>query len=196
MRTRTWLGVAALAASAALFAWSLARAAHDGRLARAWPERLLGPIANVAASLQWVRVDDAWNHGRPGLADRRARFALSLAPDDPAGWLYYGRHLVYDRGSATGEAPREERMRWVRAGIDVLERGERECAHPGPIAFGLAVVYLSMTQYEDGERPCPLTRAEAWRAAAEAFDRAAAAGEPLAREAAAAARERAAADER
>lgn len=178
-----------LLVSAALFAWSVRRLPPPGDSSLA--ERLLGPIAETAALVQWVRVDEAWRAGRVDLCDARAAFALRLAPGEPSGWSYYGRHLVFDRGSILREPDRRAREFWVRAGLDVLAQGERVSRAPGRIAFQRAVVFLALSQMEDEERSLPITRAEAWTSAAEAFERAAAAGEPLAEEAARRARDEA-----
>ncbi len=188
-RGRAW-AVGLLLGSLALWTWS---AAHlPAPAPRSLPERLLGPVADLAAAAEWVRADLAWTRGRTDLYDLRAQRALRLAPGDPNGWAYYAHHLVYDRGSPT-LGDKAEREVWVRAGISVLERGERETRRPGKLAFQLGIVYLSLAQVDDEDRPLPLSRAQAWRAAAAAFDRAAAYGEPVAAEAADAARD--AADE-
>lgn len=182
------IGIACIVAGLAIAARIvLTRPARDDR-ARPLAERLLGPIAELAATVEWVRVDEAWNHGHGELADERAEFALRLAPGAASGWVNYARHLVYDRASILREPDPAERERWVRAGLAILERGERESREFGRVAFQHAIVYLSMTQLDGADRPLPITRRAAWLAAADAFDRAAAAGEPVAHEAAAAAR--------
>jgi hypothetical protein len=152
---------------------------------------LLGPIAELAAAAQWVRVDAAWAEGRLDLYDARAAFALRLAPGDPNGWIYYAHNLVYDRASPAREPDRAVREHWVRAGLDVLAEGERQSRSPGRLAFQQAIVFLSLAQMDEPDRPLPITRAEAWTSAAEAFERAALAGEPLAAEAAKGARDEA-----
>lgn len=163
---------------------------------RSLAERLLGPVAEIAAAVEWVRADAAWARDRIDLYDARAEFALKLAPGDPNGWAYYAHHLVYDRGSprrefgfgAGPDGRLVERGHWIRAGLAVLERGEKVCREPGRLAFRRAIVFLSLAQVDDAERPLPITRQEAWRSAAEAFERAALLGEPLAAEAARGAR--------
>ena len=190
MKRKLVVGTLAVAAGVAVWTWSASAAGRDVAT-RSVGERLLGPIASIAASLQWVRVDDAWNRGRSELADRRAEFALELAPGDPAGWLYYSRHLIYDRASRLREPLAVDRERWVRAGLAVLDRGERECRAPGAMAFQRGVVFLGLAQVDDEDRALPISRREAWTSAAESFERAARAGEPLAREAAELARQRA-----
>jgi len=196
---RRILAVALLAIAALLVAWSTAerdrarreaddRAGHGTPAERSLGERLLGPIASFAAALQWARVDDALRLGRPEVAYARAEFALRLAPGDPAGWTFFAHHFIYDRASQLRESDRSVRAHWIQTGLDLLERGERECAEPGKIAFARAVVFLSFAQQDDADRAWPGTRREAWLEASRAFERAAREGEPLAAEAARGAR--------
>lgn len=182
------LGIACFVAAIAIAIRIAATNPPRDERARPLFERLLGPIAEVAATVQWVRVDEAWNHGHPELADARAEFALRLAPGSPSGWVSYAHHLVYDRASINREPDPAERERWVRAGLAILDRGERESRAPGKVAFQRAIVFLTLTQLDAAERPLPVTRRAAWLAAAEAFERAAANGEPVAAQAARAAR--------
>lgn len=189
------LAVACFAAAAALVAWTAARARSDDARPRSIAELLLGPVVDLAATLEWVRFDDALRAGRPELAEQRAELALDLAPGDADAWNYYAQHLIYDRASPLREPDAAARERWVRAGLDVLGRGERESRDPGRVAFQRGVVYLALAQLFDANRPLPITRAEAWLEAAAAFDRAASAGEPLAAQMARLARQQAAAEQ-
>ncbi|MDZ4772812.1 MAG: hypothetical protein SGI72_06710 [Planctomycetota bacterium] len=186
MTQKRTLALVCFALAIAIGAWTARRAPTHSE--RSLAERLLGPIAGLAAAAEWVRADAAWAHGRIDLYDARAEFALALAPRDPNGWAYYAHHLVYDRASPRRARLLEEREVWVRAGLAVLERGESVCREPGRLAFRRAIVFLSLAQVDDAERPLPVTRREAWTSAAEAFERAAKLGEPLAAEAAAGAR--------
>ena len=197
--SRRVLAIVLLGIAILLVAWSTAererarreadiRQGHRTPAARSFGERLLGPIASYAAALQWARVDDALRLGRPEVAYARAEFALELAPGDPAGWTFFAHHFIYDRASALRESDRSVRAHWIQTGLDLLERGERECAEPGKIAFARAVVFLSFAQQDDADRAWPGTRREAWLEASRAFERAAVAGEPLAAEAARASR--------
>jgi hypothetical protein len=188
MRPRTTAIVVVLAASAlALAAWSgRERAAIElAAPPRALSERLLGPIADLAANVQWVRVDDALRLGRPELAYARAETALSLAPGDPAGWCYLANHFIYERASELREPDRVARARWIQAGLDVLARGEKLARDPGRVAFRRGTFFVYFALLDDSERAWPGTRREAWLEAAAAFDRAALHGEPMAAEAAA-----------
>lgn len=186
MKTGRYAGVVCLALAVAAGVWSVRR--MPVRPEASLAERLLGPIAELTATAQWVRADAAWADGRVDVYDARAEFALRLAPGDPNGWIYYAHNLVYDRPSPAREPNRTVREHWVKAGLDVLAEGERKCRSPGRLAFQSAIVFLSMAQMDDADRPLSITRAEAWTSAAEAFERAALAGEPLAAEAAEGAR--------
>ncbi len=83
--------------------------------------RLLGPVASLAASVEWIRFDLALRDGRSELAYRRAASALALDPASSGGWYTLARHLIFDRGSETRSSDPAERRRWIRAGLDLLE---------------------------------------------------------------------------
>jgi hypothetical protein len=192
---RVFLGRTSLACFAlalALFAWSARERAQD-RANDARPaaliERLLGPIASLAANLEWVRVDDALRLGRPDLAYARAELALEIAPGDAEGWIFLAHHFAYERASILREPDRAARTRWVDAALDLLARGEKSAREPGRLAFKRGVIFATLALMDDADRPWPGTRREAWLEAARAFDRAAEAQEPIAREAAKAARD-------
>jgi hypothetical protein len=183
-----WLGVAAL------FAWAFVPADADAaRPASGSPvERLLGPIAGLAASVQWVRFDVALRRGDTARAYARAEGALRLDPREPRGWIFLARHLVYERGSLLREPDREARARWIEAGLDTLRRGESRTRDPGSLLFERGVVLAFQASLSDEDRAFPRGEAEAWELAAEAFEKAAATGTPGAARAAELARERAA----
>ena len=182
------VALACFVAAAALFFWSARHRADDAR-PDSLIERLVGPIASLAANLEWVRVDDALRLERHELAYARAEIALAIAPGDAEGWIFLAHHFVYERGSIRREPDRAARSRWIEAALDLLSRGEKSAREPGRIAFKRGVIFASLALMEDDERPWPGTRREAWLEAARAFDRAAEAQEPIAREAATAARE-------
>lgn len=186
MKRNQRVALVLFAAAGLLGAFSATRT--TAQAPRSLAERLLGPIADLAAAVEWVRADVAWRHGRMDLFDARAATALRLAPSDPSGWATYAHHLVFDRPAPLGLGPRERRL-WVEAGLDVLARGERESRGRGALAFQRGIVFLYLAQFDDEDRPLAITRTEAWLSAAEAFDRAATLGEPFAAEAAQAARD-------
>lgn len=178
----------------ALFAWSLATAGgeRDRAPARSPLERVLGPVASLAASVQWVRVDVALRRGEEARAYAMAETALRIDPSDPEGWIFLAHHMIYDRASLLREPDPARRAAWIRAGLETLARGERSSRDPGAILFDRGVALAFLGSLEDRDRAWPASAREAWSLAAEAFDRAAAVGHPRAAEAARLARERAA----
>lgn len=130
-------------------AWCTAFALTGAGLLVASPERsrgLLGPIAGVAAGVEWVRFDAALSRGRTDLAYRRAERALALDPAATGGWSYYASHLVFDRGSASVEEDPARRWAWIRAGLDVLERGERTARAPEELVLYRAIVHRAVAE--------------------------------------------------
>ena len=183
----SWLGVAGLCA------WAVLPAQAGSATARpAAPiERLLGPVAGLAASVQWVRFDLALRRGDTARAYARAEGALRLDPGDARGWIFLARHLAYERGSVLREPDRDARARWVEAGLATLRRGEPLARDPGALLFERGVVLAFQASLSDEDRALPRDEAEAWVQAAEAFEAAAAQGAPDAAQAAALARGRA-----
>lgn len=203
MSTRSSTASTVLRRSAFLAAWAAviavcvasARglAAHD-RLANggrggSLAERLLGPLASVAADVQWVRCDSALRRGEMALAYARAESALHLAPSDGGGWIFLAHHFIYERASRAFESDPSVRQQWIQAGFDILQRGEASARDPAEVVFyrGVACAYFGLL--DDADRVWPPTRAEAWRRAAEAFESAARLGHPTGAEAALRARE-------
>lgn len=151
---------------------------------------VLGPLARPLAQAQWVLVDAALREGRVDLALRRADTALVLDPRDAEGWMYLAHHLAFERGSIAREPSQSERARWIKAALDVLDRGEAVVDDPGALALRRAAIWIALAQ-EEGLRPAGASEAHAWTRAAEALETAAAHGHPEAAEAAAAARDHA-----
>jgi hypothetical protein len=123
--------LACFAVAAALLAWSARHRADDAR-PDSLIERLVGPIASLAANLEWVRVDDALRLGRPELAYARAEIALAIAPGDAEGWMFLAHHFAYERASIRREPDRAARSRWIDAALDLLSRGEKSARRAGP----------------------------------------------------------------
>ncbi|MCY2961992.1 MAG: hypothetical protein NTY35_17685 [Planctomycetota bacterium] len=177
---------AALLVLAGGLAWATVASApaEPTRSRGTFASRLLGPFAPLAAAIEWGRFDAAAGVGDDVRAWKHADRALLLAPEEADGWTFLAHHAVYDRGSPRRTGDPAERRRWVEIGLAVLERGEREARNPGPVAFKMGVVYISLANQAESERALPISRREAWSRAADAFERAAAAGEPVAAEAA------------
>jgi hypothetical protein len=192
MSRALWLG--GIAAAMGLFVASLAgpRTGSDAT-DRPVLRKVLGPVASLAAAVQWIRVDVALRREDYPRAYARAETALALDPEDPAGWIFLAHHLLYERASLAREPDRAARARWFRAGIETLERGERAASDPGPVFFEHGVALAFQGSLADEDRAWPETATEAWQLAARAFESAAAHGTPDAAKAAALARERAAA---
>ncbi len=182
-----WIGFALLAG------WSLAPCgAASGRpAAGSTLERILGPVASLAASVQWARVDFALRRGENARAYAEAETALRLDPADPQGWIFLAHHLLYERGSLLREPDRAQRVLWIQAGLETLARGERASRDPAAILFERGVALAFLASLADEDRVWPESSAEAWDLAAAAFDRSAALGRSGAAEAARLARERA-----
>ena len=171
------LGCFALAAAIGLYA-SHAHAAQPRQASLL--ERLLGPFASLAASAQWVRADLALREGRFGVFCERAETALELAPSDPQAWIYYAHQLLWERTSLERESARELRESWARAGIELLGRAERECAHPAEIWVYEGGVFAAWAEIPAEERPWTGSARELRTLAIEAFGRARAQGHPKA----------------
>ena len=182
---------ALLAAGAVACTWLALRSpTPDGGVRHgSFASRLLGPLAGLAAAVEWGRFEAALRQGDEARAWIHADRALALAPEESGGWTYLAHHAVFERASPLRTQDPLERRRWIEVGLALLERGEREAHDPGPVAFRAGIVYATLASLDDGLRALPIARAEAWNRAAEAFDRAAAAGEPAAEEAARLARE-------
>jgi hypothetical protein len=159
-------------------AWALVLGAGrgTGEDRRSLPERLVGPFAGLLASVQWVRADLALREGRLGTFCERAETALALAPADPQAWIYYANTLIWARAAPD----RERRESWVRAGLEVLGRAERECANPAEIWAYEGGVFFALSLMSAEERPWPGEPRELLEHAIEAFARARALGHPQA----------------
>jgi hypothetical protein len=142
--------------------------------------RLAEPFAALAASVEWIRFDAALDAGRAATAYARAERALSLAPRASEGWLYLAGHLAFERASVEAESDPARRRAWIRAALDLLERGEESAGEPGRLALERGLILVAA-----GDRPelgWPGGAAAARTEARAAFQRAAALGLPIAAE--------------
>jgi hypothetical protein len=177
-RARIALACALLAAWLALAFPGAAGAPRAGSLAR----RVLGPVASLAASAQWVRVETALRAGELERALARAETALALDPGSPAGWAYLGAELAFTRASVTSEPDPLARRRWIEAGLATLERGERAVRAPDELAYVRALVLVHVHYLEDADEVWPGGADAALAEAARVLDRLAARGHAQARE--------------
>jgi hypothetical protein len=171
-RLAAWLAVLAL-----LVPWE--RAPEEPAAPSSIPRRLLGPVASLAASVQWVRFDVALRDGAPERAYAIAETALALDPGAHQGWYTLARHLVFDRASRESEPDPPERRRWIRAGLDVLERGEPLARDPGELAFARAqILAFYVAVIPEAELHWPGGAEAALEAGIATFERSAALGHP------------------
>ncbi len=152
--------------------------------------RLLGPIAPIAAGIQWVRFDAALRDGEPELAYARAESALSLDPGAYEGWSLLAGHQAIERGARAREPDPARRMAWIRAGIATALEGEEVAREPGRLALLAGLLTVDKLD-DDPELVWPAGRKAAWEDAARDFERAQAAGYAPGAELARKARERA-----
>jgi len=173
-RSRRWraLGWLAVALLIALFA-SLPPRESPGARPTSPAARLLGPVAGVAARFQLLRAHHAVRAGRHELALARVEHALELDPTSTDAWKTLAWHLAIYLGSPARERDPERRARWVRAGVEVTERGEEHAARPAELAYQRGVILLTQAQLED-ELRWPGGVAALRDGARRAFERAAA----------------------
>jgi len=140
-----------------------------------WLHTVLGPLAAPLARAQWVYTDAALREGRVDLALRRADTALALDPSDTSGWLFLAHHLAFERGSIARTPDASERALWIRAGLDLLERGRAWAKEPGALDLRRGAIWAALAEVDE-LRPPQVTADEAHQRAAEAFAAAAQAG--------------------
>lgn len=128
--------------------------------------RLLGPAASLVAEVQWVRAHRALREGRLELALARAEGALALDPGATGGWQLAASWLAQDRAAREPDPAR--RLAWIRAGLQLAERGQATAREPGELAF-LRGLILALRAGPDAELPWPGGPGQPWREAAAAF---------------------------
>jgi hypothetical protein len=106
---------------------------------------LLGPVAGLAASAEWVRFDWYVREGRLERAYASAERALALEPRATQGWTHLASHLAFGRASLESEPKSLSRLRWIRAGLDLLKQGEQQAAVPADLAYlrGLILTWVA-----------------------------------------------------
>lgn len=161
-------------------------AASGGRPPRpSLTARLLGPIASLAASAEWVRYDLALEAGDYPLAYERAERALALDPHSPHGWDLLGSHLVFLRGGALLEENPARRVEWMQAGLDVLSRGAQRSRAPASLHMvrgQILALFIAELANDPAALPWPGGERAALAAGIAAFDQAHALGHPKAHE--------------
>ena len=149
--------------------------------ASSFGQRLLGPIATLAAAAEWVRFDLALREGRPEEAYARAHRALALDPGAPEGWITLAQHLILQRGTVLREPDAEARRAWIEAGFEALAEGEARSREPDVVAFETGLMWLHVTGHAES---LGYDEARARVTAIESFERAGRLGHPGGAEAA------------
>ncbi len=188
MRALVWIAALALLAP-----WPLGdgspRGLDPGNAAPAprpgFGVRLLGPIASLAASVEWVRYDIALEAGDFPLAYERAERALALDPLSPHGWDMLASHLIFTRGGALLEDDPERRVDWIEAGLEVLRRGTLACRAPATLHMvrgQVLALYVAELAADPSALPWRGGEGAALAEGIAALDQAAALGHPKAHE--------------
>lgn len=112
------------------------------------PLLLLGPGAELAAEIQWLRFHSASLHGEEARALELAESALTLAPRANEGWTALAAYLVYDLASREREPELARRRAYFQAGLAVLARGAEAAARPGELELFRA---LALVGKADGD---------------------------------------------
>jgi len=141
-----------LALGALLWPWGGQPQDPRAQAPRPLVARLLGPVASLAASVQWVRFDTAVQEGHFESAYAIAERALTLDSRAPQGWMHLASHLAYFRASAENEPDPERRRHWITAALDLLSRSEQQTSEPAELAFmrGLVLYTVSESDTEQG----------------------------------------------
>jgi len=174
-----------------LLAAGCASLAAAGLLAGEAPPRsaVLGPLAPIAAQVQWVRGHVAARAGNEGRAFALMQSAVELEPRSTAAWIALADQLGLQLASAESGRSGEERAEWLRAALVTLTEGELHARAPARLALHQGLLLMSHAQ-TDPDIAWPGGTAQLWLDAADAFEHARDLAEDAAqKEAAAAARD-------
>jgi hypothetical protein len=145
---------------------------------RSW----LGPLAPVAAQVQWVRAEGAIQAGLSGEALRLMESAIELDPTSTTGWITLSDHLGLYLASAESGAAMETRASWLQTALDLTRRGEAWAQHPERLALHRGLLLVShadlLESLDWGGSSGDRARMALFQDAAAAFDEAAALGHP------------------
>lgn len=133
------------------------------------PGRLLGPFADLAKDITWIAAQRAIVAGEESRAILLAERAVSLDPRDGFGWERYGTLVGTLLASPASEEDPAVRLAWVRAALEIFERGQERCDSPASLAR-IRAFYLLTRAQSDPELPWPGGPSEPWELAAEAFE--------------------------
>lgn len=129
--------------------------------------RLLGPFAELASDVQWIRFQRALLRGDEARALQHAESALLLAPTRPEGWELLAGHLGFFLASAEREPDLDRRRAWFRAALEVTHTGARQARRPAELHFVRGLLFR--TKAELDPEIWPAGRGALWTEAAEAF---------------------------
>ena len=171
-RLAGWAAVVALAGTALVLQAPRPRA----------PTRLflLGPLAPLAAQVQWLRSQAAGSRGQEARALELAESALALDPSRVEGWERLAAHLLFDLASREREPDLARRRSLFEAGRAVLARGGAQSSEPGELELFQALAWISKASSDPELHP--LGARGLYDEAVVALERAAARGESRAAE--------------
>ena len=118
------------------------------------PPALAGPLAPLAAQVQWVRAHSALAHGQGARAFVLMRSAVALEPTSPSAWILMANQLGLQLASPESGRPADERAAWLRAALAALEEGQAEVEHPEVLALHGAILLMSHAE-TDPDLPWP-----------------------------------------
>ena len=173
-RLAGWLAVGALWLAAAFLAPASAPAPE--RAVHLW----LGPFAELAGTLEWIRFQRARIAGDRERALLAAENALFLRPRATEGWELLAAHLGLHLASQEREPDAATRRAWFEAALEVTRRGEQRAAHPARLMLYRGL--LCVTKAEADPDIWPAGAAGLLDEARRAFRAAAEAGHPAAAE--------------
>lgn len=151
--------------------------------------RLVGPFGTLVSGGLWVAFHRALQAEDRARAFQWAELALALESRSTSGWSFLAYTLAFDLASVTREQDPEQRVAYVRAALDVLDRGVRAVDDPAELAFFRGLILVAKTDFID-ELPWPGGEIGLWREALACFELAERAGHPGGAEAATTARRR------
>ena len=113
---------------------------EDGAHRRAHP---LGPLAELAADLEWIRFQRAHLRGDEPAALLHAERALAWNPREARGWRILSAHVGLFLASVEREPDPAERARLLAWAVRLTQEGERRAGDPGSLAFHRGLLLLT-----------------------------------------------------
>lgn len=132
---------------------------------------LLGPLAPIAAQVQWVRGHAARLAGDQGRAFLLMESAVRFEPRSTTAWITLSNQLGLQLASSESGRSPEERAEWLRAACSVLKQGETYARHPEGLALHRGLLLVSHAE-TDPNLAWEGGILGLWSQATEAFERA------------------------